>query len=199
MRLVKASSFEYGLNYFAVEAKDEATLDRLIAKMNERWKSEWTTCSEDCGYGDKIGWSTSYAVRSTDADDFRDSFKKAKAELIAELKAEEVVSVEPKSIMALQQEYADTVNSCSSNHVGRVRSGAAKAFISALHKQGFDYKQIAQAFKDADEMMILERETERDLRDLTAWDYADRYCREIGVTNVPSIEDRQAARMSLSR
>lgn len=196
MRIVKEHSFKRGLNDIAVEAKDEATLDRLITKINAAgWEKEWSMCGQDCDYG----YATEYAIPHDQFEHFNKAYKKAKAELIAEIKAEQVVLVEPTSIMALQQEYSDTVNACSSNHAGRVRGGAAKAFISALHKQGFDYEQIAQAFKDADEMMILERETERDLRDLTVWEHADHYCREIGVTNVPSIEDRQAARMSMSR
>lgn len=80
MRLVKETSFERGLNFAGVEAKDEATLDRLIAKLKPHWEREWTTCTEDCTYG----WTTAFAVRCDDYKDFAHDFKVAKAEIKAE-------------------------------------------------------------------------------------------------------------------
>lgn len=94
----------------------------------------------------------------------------------------------PKTIIDLQQEYVDSVNSCSSSHVGRVRGGAARQFILAMHNQGFEYEQIAQAFKDADDMMLLERVAEQESNDLHAWENAslNQYCRDIRVANTPA-------------
>lgn len=87
MRIIKEHSFKHGLNFMAIEAKDEVTLDRLIAKINILgWKQEWTACVEDCDYG----WATSYAVRCDVREDFIDSFKSAKAELKAEMQAEKL-------------------------------------------------------------------------------------------------------------
>lgn len=93
-----------------------------------------------------------------------------------------------KTIIDLQQEYVDSVNACSTSHVGRVRSGAAKRLVLAMHKQGLEYEQIAQSFKDADDMMLLERITERELNDLQAWEnnYFTQYCRNIQVINAPA-------------
>lgn len=78
MRIIKENSFKYGLNNVSVEAKDEATLDALIAKINVLgWKNAWTTCVEDCAYG----WSTAYAVDCTLFEDFKQSFSEAKVAL----------------------------------------------------------------------------------------------------------------------
>lgn len=104
MRLIKEKSFKYGLNDIAVEAKDEATLDRLVVKINSLgWKDEWGQCGQDCDYG----FATNYAIRSTSFDDFNDSFKEAKAELAAEMKAE--AQLKAKAPDAVSKPYIGTI------------------------------------------------------------------------------------------
>lgn len=85
MRIVKEKSFKYGLNDVDIEAKDESTLDRLVEKIIAKgWEREWTSHVQDCDYG----FAATFAVRSDVFEDFNQSFKEAKVELIAELKKE---------------------------------------------------------------------------------------------------------------
>jgi len=97
MRIVKEKSFRYGQNDIAIEAKDETILDRLVAKINARgWKDEWGQCGQDCDYG----FATNYGIRSTSFDDFNDSFKESKAELLAELKKESRLKAKREKLKA---------------------------------------------------------------------------------------------------
>ncbi len=89
----------------------------------------------------------------------------------------------PKTLIDIQQEYVDTVNSCYSRHVNRVQRGAVRKLVAELHRQGFEYEQIAQAMQDADEMMLLERNE----KDLATFGGIDWYCRDAGVAGTPSV------------
>lgn len=128
MRLVKEPSFEHGLNFAAVEAKDEATLDRLITKINALgWKREWTTCCENCAYG----WATAYAVRCDVYKDFTHDFKEAKAELVAELKRESQLKTKTPDVAP--QSYIGTIGGVKNQFSSNDRRGHVSFDGEALY------------------------------------------------------------------
>lgn len=95
MRIVKEHSFKRGLNNVDIEARDEATLDRLIDKINAAgWRNEWSMCGQDCDYG----FASTYAIPCDEFKHFNAAYKKAKAELVAELNAEKLNEAEPPSV-----------------------------------------------------------------------------------------------------
>lgn len=85
MRIVKENSFKRGLNNIGVEARDEATLDLLVAKINALgWINEWTNSCVDCDYG----FSTDYAIQCDEFDSFKTAYKQAKKQVLAEFAIE---------------------------------------------------------------------------------------------------------------